>query len=82
MGDPDFRQSAEAERAAIVAWLRAEAKAHHPSWLTDNHNRAADAIERGDHRKAREDYLAMGVPEEHLPEAMRCVVGAGIEVES
>jgi hypothetical protein len=26
MGDPDFRQSAEAERAAIVAWLREREK--------------------------------------------------------
>ncbi|MFC0302765.1 hypothetical protein ACFSTI_25075 [Rhizorhabdus histidinilytica] len=27
MGDPDFRQSAEAERAAIVAWLEQRAEA-------------------------------------------------------
>ena len=47
-------EEAQAERAAVVAWLREEERLHEKHWSTivaSSLRHLGDAIERGDHRR-------------------------------
>ena len=46
-----FVGATEAERAAVVAWLRSEAESENPFYAQSNLDYAATMIERGEHRR-------------------------------
>jgi hypothetical protein len=47
----DQKRGENAERAAVVAWLRSEAEAENPFYTRSNLDYTATMIERGEHRK-------------------------------
>ena len=50
-----FRAGASEERAAVVAWLRERQEAAEWALTAAGYDHAADAIERGEHRREEEE---------------------------